>query len=195
MLASITPLGERGRGATWSVTISAFVIAATAAGAALGALLGLLGHAALGGVGGRERLAGLALALAVALVLDLRPSGAPGPRRQVNERWLDEFRGWVYGLGFGAQLGLGVSTVVTSAATYAAFLAAFLTANAGRGALVLGCFGAVRGLTPLVAAHVRRPDQLLSLHRRVERWRAPAARLQLGAVGAILLASLTGALT
>ena len=41
----------------------------------------------------------------------------------------DEFRGWVYGLGYGAQLGLGVSTVVSSAATYVALLAALLCAT------------------------------------------------------------------
>src|SRR5439155_453196 len=33
MLASITPLGERGRNATWSITVTAFVIGAIAAGA------------------------------------------------------------------------------------------------------------------------------------------------------------------
>ena len=57
----------------------------------------------------------------------------PGPRRQVNERWLDEYRGWVYGLGFGAQLGLGVTTIVTSAATYVALFAALLSGTPAAG--------------------------------------------------------------
>src|SRR5438270_9310626 len=122
MLASITPLGERGRGATWAITVTAFLAGATAAGAAAGALLGAVGGTALAGAGSHARLAAMAAALAMALALDLRPKGPPGPHRQVNERWLDEFRGWLYGLGFGAQLGLGVTTVVSSAATYAAFL-------------------------------------------------------------------------
>ena len=45
-------------------------------------------------------------ALLVAFILDAAPGGVPSPGRQVNHRWLDEFRGWVYGLGYGAQLGL-----------------------------------------------------------------------------------------
>ena len=75
----------------------------------------------------------LAAVLLIALAVDLRPGAAPGPRRQVNERWLDEYRGWVYGAGFGAQLGIGVTTVVTSAATYAALLAALLAGSAAGG--------------------------------------------------------------
>jgi hypothetical protein len=167
MLASITPLGERGRQSRWG--------GATAAGAGAGALLGAAGRLTLGqSEGGHARLAALAAALLVAILLDLMRA-VPGPRRQVNERWLDEFRGWVYGLGFGAQLGLGITTVVSSAATYVALLAAFLTGSALGGAVVLGCFGLVRGITPLAAARVRRPDQLIAMHARLDRWRGGAA--------------------
>src|SRR5437660_11825965 len=112
MLASITPLGERGRASIWAVTVTAFALGATAGGAAIGAGAGALGGALTGAVDVRARLALLAVALACAAALDARAAAAPGPRRQVNERWLDEYRGWVYGLGFGAQLGLGVTTVV-----------------------------------------------------------------------------------
>jgi MFS family permease len=176
MLASITPLGERGRRSRWGITVTAFLLGATAAGAIMGAALGALGSLALSGaIGWRARLTVLAGALIAAVTLDLLRA-VPGPRRQVNERWLDEFRGWVYGLGFGAQLGLGITTVVSSAATYAAIVAAFLTGEVVRGALVLGCFGLVRGLMPLGAAHVRRPDQLIAMHARIERWRDPVAR-------------------
>src|SRR5436305_1285250 len=149
MLASITPLGERGRGSTWGWTVAAFLTGATMAGAAAGALLGVLGDVVLGaGVDAQTRLVVLAGALAVAALVELRAPRVPGPRRQVNERWLDEFRGWVYGAGFGAQLGLGLTTVVTSAATYVAFLAAFLVGGAGRGALVVGVFGLSPRATP-----------------------------------------------
>src|SRR5579884_2923124 len=130
MLASITPLGERGRQSRWGLTMTAFALAAGAAGAAAGALAGALGGLAIGPVlGTRGRLAMLALALLAAALVDLLPGAAPGPRRQVNERWLDEFRGWVYGAGFGAQLGLGATTVVASAATYVALVAAALSAS------------------------------------------------------------------
>jgi hypothetical protein len=176
MLASITPLGERGRGSTWGWTVAAFLAGATVAGAAAGALLGLAGDLVVGGVDTRTRLVVLGVALAVAALVELRAPRVPGPRRQVNERWLDEFRGWVYGAGFGAQLGLGLTTVVSSAATYVAFLAALLVGGAGRGALVVGVFGLIRGATPLAAAGVRRPDQLRALHVRLEGLRHAVAQ-------------------
>jgi|SRR5579884_844008 len=185
MLASITPLGERGRQSRWGLTMTAFALAAGAAGAAAGALAGALGGLAIGPVlGTRGRLAMLALALLAAALVDLLPGAAPGPRRQVNERWLDEFRGWVYGAGFGAQLGLGATTVVASAATYVALVAAALSASPASGALIVGGFGAVRGLTPLLAARVHTPGALLELHRRFAAWQ-PRARWATVAVLAV----------
>ena len=171
MLASITPLGERGRHSHWGITVSAFLVGATAAGAAAGAVLGALGSIVLPA---RTGLAVLACAIAVSVVLDAVYRRVPGPRRQVDERWLDEYRGWVYGAGYGAQLGLGVTTIVSSAATYVAVLAAFLAGGAPAGALILGCYGAVRGLTPLAAAGVRSQRQLLDFHRAFTRWRTSA---------------------
>ncbi len=194
MLASITPLGERGRRSRWSLTVSAFALGAVLTGVVSGAALGALGSLILGdAVGSRARLAVLGVALAVAVILDLLPGRVPGPRRQVNERWLDEYRGWVYGLGFGAQLGFGLSTVVSSAATYVAVVAALLTGDPGRGALVLGCYGAVRGLTPLLGARIRRPDQLLALHGRLEHWRGAVARLTPVLLVVLLALALVGA--
>jgi len=170
MLASITPLGERGRHSTWGVTVGAFLLAATAAAAGVGAALGVLGSVVLPSHPG---IAVLVVAIGLAIVLDGLPVAVPGPRRQVDERWLDRYRGWVYGAGYGAQLGLGVTTIVSSAATYVALLAAFLTASAPAGAIVVGCFGVVRGLTPLAAAGVRNQRRLLEFHRALARWRAP----------------------
>ncbi len=169
MLASITPLGERGRRSNWWVTVTAFLIGAIAASAGAGAALGALGSVALPA---HPRLAVLLGAIGVAIVLDGLPLAVPGPRRQVDERWLDRYRGWVYGAGYGAQLGLGVTTIVSSAATYVTVLAALQTASAPAGAIVLGCFGAVRGLTPLAAGGVRSQRQLVVFHRGLARWRA-----------------------
>src|SRR5664279_1224586 len=152
MLASITPLGERGRQATWGITVTFFLFGATTAAAAAGALAGALGGLLLPALGSHGRFAALAVALLAAIALDAGGARVPGPRRQVDERWLDEFRGWVYGLGYGAQLGLGVSTVVSSAATYVALLAALLCADPGAGAAILGLYGAIRGLSPLLAS-------------------------------------------
>ncbi len=168
MLASITPLGERGRHSIWGVTVTAFLVSATVAGAAAGALVGWLGSLLLGNMPVQVRLAILAGAAIVALVLDVRPRSVPGPRRQVDERWRERYRGWVWGSGYGVQLGFGVTTVVRSAATYLAIVAALLSAGAGAGALILGLFGFTRGIQPLAAWRVRHPDQLLRLHRALD---------------------------
>src|SRR5947209_263498 len=195
MLASITPLGERGRRSRWSITVTAFLLGATVAGAVEGAVLGLIGSLLLGdSVGTQARLLVLTGGLVLAALLEVLLPAVPGPNRQVNERWLDEFRGWVYGLGFGAQLGLGITTVVSSAATYVALLAALLTGDVARGALVLGIFGAIRGLTPLATARVHRPEQLLAMHASLERWRAPVGRLALAVLAVMLAVAALGAL-
>jgi hypothetical protein len=193
MLASITPLGERGRHSRWGLTVSAFLLGASAAGAGLGALLGALGSLVLpAGLPAHARLAALAVALGIAIALDALRA-VPGPRRQVDERWLDRYRGWVYGVGYGWQLGLGVTTVVSSAATYVAFLAAFLAARPGSGAVILGCFGAARGLMPLATAGVRSPHQLLGLHRGLARWRPGARWAAVAAQGGVLVLALAAA--
>jgi MFS family permease len=193
MLASITPLGERGRHSHWSITMLAFVSGSAVAGALFGAVLGGAGALVLSGTSKTARLLVLAAALLAAIALDLRSRGIPSPRRQVNERWLDQYRGWVYGLGYGAQLGVGVATVVTSAATYVALLAAFLTAGVAGGALIVGSYGAIRGLTPLLAARVRSPEQLLALHAGLRRARSSTARASVVLLGAALVLAIAGA--
>jgi hypothetical protein len=188
MLASITPLGERGRQSHWSVTVTAFALGATVAGAAAGALLGALGTLLPGSADGGVRTAVIAVALIGALALDLSSTAVPGPRRQVDERWLDRYRGWVYGVGYGSQLGLGIVTVVTSAATYVVLLCALASGRPVTGLAIMGLYGALRGLTPLLAAGVRTPQQLLALHARLGGAEAAVAR-----AGAAVLA-LAGAL-
>jgi len=195
MLASITPLGERGRHSHWVLTVSAFFAAGAGAGVLLGAALGLAGSLAISAVSEAVRLLALAAGLGIAIALESAPTRVPGPRRQVNERWLDRYRGWVYGGGYGAQLGAGVFTVVTSAATYVALLAAFLTASVGQGALIFGGYGAIRGLTPLLAAGVRTPGQLLALHARLGRAEGGAARAGPALMAAALILALARSLT
>ncbi len=199
MLASITPLGERGRHSRWGVTMAAFLIGGAAGGIVAGALLGAAGaavFAVLGHLGIRSVatatvvfLAGVAL-LAAAFDLRLLPLGLPTVHRQVDERWLQRYRGWVYGGGFGFQLGLGVVTIVVTAAVYAALAAAFLTGSVAAGGLIGGVFGLARSATLFSVARVRRPDQLAVLGQRLRRFdpaaRRGAALLQLAMAGAVL---------
>ena len=100
----------------------------------------------------------------------------------------------MYGIGYGVQLGLGVTTVVSSAATYVALLAAFLLGDSGSGAIVLGVFGLIRGVTPLAAASVRRPDQLRALHVRLEALRDPVARVAVASLLGMTAVAAAGSL-
>ncbi|HEX3690395.1 MAG TPA: hypothetical protein VHV28_11875 [Solirubrobacteraceae bacterium] len=187
MLASITALGERSRGFSWGVTASAFAAGAVGAGALAGAAGGALGSLA---PSGRWRdVAGLAL-IALALAVDVSPlrRHLPTTRRQVNEDWLTRYRGWVYGVAFGAQLGTGVVTIVTSAGVYAAALGAVLCGTVAAGAAVGAAFGAVRALSLLPARGASDPTGLVALHERLGRAEAPARNAALVAeVAAIAL--------
>jgi hypothetical protein len=195
MLASITPLGERGRQSTWSVTVGSFLLAATGAGLLVGALLGFIGSLLASGIALHARLAILAGAALIALALDVSTVRVPGPRRQVDERWRTLYRGWVWGGGYGAQLGVGVSTVVQSAATYLALCAALLSGDAARGAVIVGVFGLARGLQPIATWDVRRPDALVGFHARLGRWRARVHGVGCGLTAVILVLALAASVT
>ena len=172
MLASINPLGERARNQHYAITVGAFVASATVAAAALGFTLGALGRPLA-----RPSLAIplVAVGAAIGLVLDAR-GRVPGPRRQVDENWLTTYRGWVYGAGFGAQLGAGFATIVTASATWLAFACAFLSGSAVAGAAIGTVFGLVRALPVLATARVRDPAALRACVRRIDRGRVPMMR-------------------
>lgn len=186
MLTSITPLGERGRGNRWAVTTTAYAVGCALGGATTGLALGAVG--ALLPPLPVLLVAGAACLLAAAA--DLAPGRLPVGRRQVDERWLGHYRGWVYGLGFGYQLGLAVVTVVSSAATFAVLAVALLTQSPAAGAVVGLVFGSARALPALLVRRVDSPDRLRRLARSVERHGPAAARTTvagLGAAGAVLV--------
>ena len=186
MLASITPLGERGRRRRWGTTVTAYVIGSTLGGAAVGALAGALGLLLLGGVSWDVRIGFVAALLAAGLLLDLLGK-VPGPRRQVDESWLDRYRGWVYGAGFGFQLGAGVVTIVTTSAVYVALGAAMATASPGVGAAIGALGGLLRGAAILTGARVQTPEQLMRFHARMSAWREPARVTGLVAQGMLMI--------
>jgi MFS family permease len=173
MLASITPLGERSRGFSWPLTAFAFAFGAVVAGVLAGAAGGAVGSLAPGGTWRSV----VALAVLVAAVgFDATPLGRslPSTRRQVNEDWMTRYRGWVYGLAFGGQLGVGLATVVTSAAVYAAALGALLSGTTVAGAAVGAAFGGTRAVSLLPARGARDASGLVRLHRELARFEAPA---------------------
>lgn len=184
MLSSITPLGERGRNNRWGLTFAAYLIGSVAGGAVVGIATGALGWLALGAIPATVRLAVAAVASAAAVVIETRVSGAVMPtfRRQVNENWLQRYRGWVYGLGFGLQLGAGLVTVMTTVAVPLTFLLAALSASPSAGLAIGGVFGLTRGAMVLPARGVRDQEALLALHGRV----AASARMVSGAVAVVM---------
>ena len=132
MLTSISPLGERARASRWWLTTLAYVVSSVVGGLALGLLAALVGS--LLPASWRSSPAAyllLAVVLVVGLLLDLGVAGRRLPtwRRQVDQAWLGRYRGWVVGVGFGAQLGFGLVTIITSATTYAVALLCLLSGD------------------------------------------------------------------
>jgi hypothetical protein len=200
MLTSISPFGERARGQRWGSTITAYVFASALGGAVVGALLGGAG-AAGGRAFGHDKLAlGVLAVVALAgLVADAGVAGmrVPGPARQVDENWLGAYRGWVYGAGFGFQLGAAFTTIVTASITYVAFACAFLAGSVAGGVAIGATFGAIRALPLLLTARVDGPTELRAVMRRfnaaLPRARAGAYALQAAAaVTAIVGAFVVG---
>lgn len=170
MLSTITPMAERSRGRRWGVTAAWFLLGALAGGATLGAL------AAVGAVGVALVGPPVTAALAVAALFALAAAAAdlglgtrlPHHRRQVDEVWLDQFRSWVYGVGFGWQIGSGLATYIMTAGVY---LTAVLAALTGRPGVAFGIgvlFGLVRGLAIFLGVRLTDPQRLRSFHQRFD---------------------------
>jgi hypothetical protein len=193
MLGSITPLGERGRGSRWGITVSAYVIGSALGGAALGAALGWIGSPLALSSAGRLGVLGVGIAIGVAFDLGVAGLQLPTTHRQVDETWRSQYRGWVWGLTFGVQLALGVVTVVTTALVYVTWLAALVAGSAAAGTLIGLAFGLARALPILSVARVRTSGQLLGVDRTLQRFAAPARRVTVAAGASIAGLALIGA--
>jgi len=120
-------------------------------------------------------VAGLAI---VSAAVDAGVLGVSPPffLRQVNEDWLGRYRSWVYGSGFGWQVGAGVATYIMTAAVFLTVAMGALTAGP-IAALSLGIlFGLVRGLAVLLTARLRSTAELFYLHRRFDALGEPVRR-------------------
>jgi hypothetical protein len=184
MLSTITPFGERAKGHSYRATVGWFVAGATLGGATLGALMAFMALAVQAAqvTAATTGLVALAAAL-LAVASDSGIAGArlPVHRRQVNERWLDRYRPWVYGAGFGWQIGCGLATYITSAAVYLMVVLAALT---GRPALALAVgtgFGFLRGTAVLLTRDLADPSELRAFHRRFLEVGPMAGRLVMAA--------------
>jgi hypothetical protein len=182
MLSTITPLGEQGRGNRFRTTAIWFILGATLGGATLG--LGAAALAAVIGALGGSTSTALAVGGVLAIVTAAADAGrfgirVPYHRRQVNELWLDDYRAWVYGGGFGFQIGIGVATYIMTSALVLLVALAALTGNP-LVALALGTlFGFVRGLGVLPGARLTTPAKLAEFHRRFDARSASSRQLVL----------------
>ena len=192
MLSSIHPLGERSRSNRWGLTVGAFTVASMVVAGTVGAVLGAIGSVieitsstALLVTGGGALAAG---------ILDILRVAPPGPERQVNEHWIGAFRGWVYGAGFGAQLGSGVMTFVVTWGVYATFLAEAMSQSWLAGALIGAVFGFGRSVSLLAARVIRDPSSLSSFHERMARYGRPVRLFASSATAALGILVVAGGL-
>lgn len=163
MLTSINPLGERGRNQSFPITFGFYLVGSMLGALTTGALVILVT-----GQTGTMPIGLPAVALVVAAVAEFRGWKVPSIRRQVDRQWLTRYRGWVYGLGFGFQLGTGFMTIVTSWSLYL-YLIALTTVESPMGVLVaVTVFGVNRALAVLLVRSVRDPAGLRELMRRME---------------------------
>lgn len=169
-------MAEAGRGHSFRSTSVWFVVGSVAGGLTLGGLMGGIAYFVAGlKATSNITLSIIAVASLVAAASDGRIAGfhLPGHDRQVNERWLDRYRPWVYGAGFGWQIGVGLATYIMTAGVYLLILVGGLSADP-RVALGLGgLFGLVRGLAVYLSAGLDSGEKLLSFHARFESWREP----------------------
>jgi hypothetical protein len=169
MLATITPLAESGRRHRYRVAAAWFVAGGLAGGVTLGVIggglaAGVRAAAPTSGLLGAIALAASALTLAAELgVLGFR---LPMHHRQVNERWLDQFRPWVYAGGFGWQVGTGLVTYIMTPALYLMIALAALTAEPWVAVVVSASFGLLRGLAVLLGRRITDAQSLTAFHRR-----------------------------
>lgn len=169
MLSSISPFGERSRNSRWWITVTAYLAGSVAGGALTGLVAGAVGELAFAWLDAEAGLSVLAIAAAVGLAADLGIGGlrVPSIHRQVNEDWLTTYRGWVYGGGFGFQLGLGFATIVTTSTVWLTFIAAAMTGSMVRAVLIGLLFGFARGVLILATARIDDPASLRHLFRTI----------------------------
>ena len=129
----------------------------------------------------------LVVAAVLAVLAALADSGALGEaakppifKRQVDDAWLSTYRSWVYGLGFGWQIGAGITTYIMTTAVFLTIGLAALTAGPLLAFVLAVLFGLARGLAVLLSARLRSPAAMLALHARLEALETPVRLTVIG---------------
>lgn len=194
MLSSLTPMTESGRGNRFGVTAAWFVLGGIVGGLSLG-LLAAGGAAVVAAIGIdlTTRLAIGAFAALATAAIDLGLLGIDLPifKRQVNDAWLRRYRSWVYGAGFGWQIGFGVATYIMTAGVLLTIALSVLTASVAQALAIGTVFGLVRGSAVLIGRSATTPAALGRVHQRLEA-AAPASRAAAAWVQVLAAAVLAG---
>ncbi|HDH03432.1 MAG TPA: hypothetical protein ENH15_04220 [Actinobacteria bacterium] len=198
MLSSIHPFGERSRNNRYALTVLAYVIGSVVGGALSGAAFGAIGSAAVSVIGPATTpilvMGGIVAAAGIMFDMGVGGLRLPTLHRQVNEDWLTTYRSWVYGAGWGFQLGFGLMTIVPSASIYTMFVLIVLNGSIVGGIIVGSFFGLARSSMIFTMARVDSPERLRSAHRTLQRRRVGGHRAALGGLGAASLILAGGAL-
>jgi MFS family permease len=192
MLSTITPLAEQGRGHRYGWTAGWFFAGAVLGGATLGTIMALCAALAWVSAPSAGLVAAVIMILALASVLveaGLTPLRFPLFRRQVNEQWLDQFRPWFYGAGFGWQIGVGLLTYLMTPAVLVMIALAVLTGSPWWSLLTGVVFGTLRGAAVFSTRTVTSTQTLFQLHRRFRRLEVPVAWACLLTEGAVAAAA------
>lgn len=178
MLSSITPMTEAGRGNRFRTTAGWFLLGSILGGLSMGSL------AALGAAGvallefdTTTTFALIAVAALLTAAIDFGIGGAKLPifKRQVNDAWLRTYRSWVYGAGFGWQIGFGVATYIMTGGVFLTIAIAVLSGSPAVALLIGATFGLVRGSAVYLGRSAVTPAALSDVHARLDA-AAPVAR-------------------
>jgi MFS family permease len=196
MLSSITPMTEAGRGNRFSVTAAWFVVGGVVGGVSIGALAALgSGLVALTDPSDTVRWGVAAVAAVVCAGIDLGAFGIELPifKRQVNDAWLRRYRSWVYGAGFGWQIGFGVATYIMTAGVFLTIALAVLSASPVSAVAIGAAFGLVRGLAVYVGRTGTTPAALGHIHERLDALGPPSRAAAAGSqvLAATVLAAIS----
>jgi hypothetical protein len=195
MVETITPVVHGGRAWRWAGSVALHVTGAVASAAAFGAVLGSVG-ALLGAPWGGSG----SLLVAVVAGLYLLREGTlvqlqvPQLRRQVPQWWRTFFPVPVAAFLYGAGLGVGFLTYLTHGTLVVVAVAAAASGDPLLGAAVLAPFGLARGLSVLMSAGVRGPQEGSALVSRLAR-SASSPRWRWAHVGVLLAVGVAAAAT
>lgn len=188
MLTSINPLGERARNQNFKLTVLWYLVGSALGGAVIGLAGGVFGMLL---PPGSWRLALVLLVAFGGAFLDFTERVPFTIHRQVDEDWLSRYRGWVYGLGFGFQLGLGLVTIITSASVYTTVALAVLVGSWMWGIIIGSTFGIIRGLVILRVVRVHDHSALRGLMRALQGGLSKAKRMAVATQLIVVVATVT----